>query len=300
VPPETQVFRDIFYSARDGLRLHARVYGPDTRDAPTVICLPGLTRNARDFHELALILTADPARPRRVISFDYRGRGESDRDPDWRNYQVPVEADDVTAGLTALDIDHAVIIGTSRGGLITFALAAQRPGAIAGVVLNDIGPVLEGAGLAQIRATLDRAPKAATFDEAVAYQKAAHGTAFSALSEEDWRRFTANLMREENGRLAADYDPALLKTLHGIDFSQPLPVYWPQFHGLTGVPMLAIRGANSKLLSAQTLEEMVARHPRCETITVEGQGHPPLLETGTLPRSIAAFIDRVFGRRARN
>jgi pimeloyl-ACP methyl ester carboxylesterase len=285
-------FSDRFYTSQDGLRLHARVYGAASNPALPVVCLAGLTRNARDFHELALYLSRHPDDPRQVISFDYRGRGLSDHDPDWKRYDPIVEAGDVIAGMTALGIGHAAFIGTSRGGLIIHVLVAMRPTLMKAVVLNDIGPVVEGAGLAHIRAYLERAPKPKSFAEAVSIQKAASGNAFTALSDQDWERMVRAIHRDENGAPVADYDPALVKTVTSVDLSKPLPVLWPQFEGLAGIPMLAIRGATSSLLSAATLEEMAKRHPDIETVTVEGQGHAPLLETGDMPGRIAAFLKR--------
>ncbi|MDP3899358.1 MAG: alpha/beta hydrolase [Mesorhizobium sp.] len=287
----TSQYDDFFYSAQDGLKLHARVYGAET-DALPAICLAGLTRNAADFHELALSLSTHPKRPRQVIAFDYRGRGRSAYDPNWRNYDVLVEAADILAGLTVLGIEHGAFIGTSRGGIIVHVLAAMRPGALKAVVLNDIGPVVEGAGLAQIRAYLERAPKPKTFAEAIAIQRAAMGQTFSALAEADWERMIRAFYREENGALVADFDPALIRTVTAVDLNQPLPTLWPQFMGLAKLPLLAIRGENSKLFAAATLDEMASRHPGMEQITVEGQGHAPLLETGDLPKRIAAFLER--------
>ncbi|MEX0408328.1 alpha/beta hydrolase [Aquibium sp. LZ166] len=291
---ETDGSRDFFYTSSDALRLHARIYG--SGGGLPVICLPGLTRNARDFHELALHLSRHGETGRTVVAFDYRGRGESERDANWRNYDVRVEAGDVLAGLTAMGIEHGVFIGTSRGGLIIHVLAAMRPGVLKGVVLNDVGPRIDGAGLAQIRSYLERAPKPNTLEEAVAIQRGAHGQAFSALGDADWDRQARANYRQEDGRLVPDYDPALLKTITSIDFNEPLPELWAQFHGLTTVPLLAIRGANSKLLSADTLKEMERRHPDLEAVTVEGQGHAPLLETGDLPATIAAFVARAEGK----
>jgi pimeloyl-ACP methyl ester carboxylesterase len=284
-------FTDFFYSAKDGLKLHARIYGEHIENATPVICLAGLTRNARDFHGLASYLSARAERPRKVIAFDYRGRGRSEYDRDWRGYDVITEADDVLAGLTALGIERGAFIGTSRGGLVIFVLAAVRPAVLEAVVLNDIGPVVEGAGLAQIRAYLERAPKPKTIAEAIAIQRAAQGQSFAALTEDDWERLVRAFYREEGGRLVGDFDPALVKTVTSVDLNQPLPVLWPQFAGLAAVPMLAIRGGNSKLLSAATLEEMGRRHPRMRALTVPGQGHAPLLETGDLPEKIAGFLD---------
>lgn len=290
-PPEE--FSDFFFSAPDGSRLHARIYGAEHDDALPVVCLPGLTRNARDFHDLALHLGRNARHPRKIVAFDYRGRGRSAYDPVWKNYSVPAEAADVLAGLTVLGIPEAAFIGTSRGGLILHVLTALRPSVLRAVILNDIGPVIEGAGLAQIRAYLERAPKPASFAEAVAIQKAVHGPAFPALEEADWQRFVGAIYRMEDGKPPIpDFDPALLNTLASIDFSQPLPVLWPQFEGFRGLPLMVIRGENSTLLSAGTATEMARRHPGTELVTVPGQGHAPLLETGGLPGRIESFIDR--------
>lgn len=287
-----QGFSDFFYSAPDGLKLHARIYGTERADTTPVACLPGLSRNARDFHELALHLSRREERPRQVIVFDYRGRGQSAYDRNWRNYDVRIEAADVDAGLIAAGIERAHFIGTSRGGMIIHALGSMRPTVMKSVVLNDIGPVIEGEGLAQIRSYLERSPRPRDMAEAAAIQRAAHGAAFPALNEADWQRFAAAIYRDHKGQPVADFDPALLKVVKTFDLDKPIPVIWHLFEALRGFPMLVIRGANSKLLSAATLAEMARRHPDCQTVTVEGQGHPPMLETGDLPQTIAAFFDR--------
>ncbi len=285
-------FEDFFYSAQDGLRLHARIYGGMVAGALPAICLAGLTRNARDFHELAIHLSKRARVRRTVVAFDYRGRGGSEWDKNWKNYDYIVEANDVMAGLAALGIGNGAFIGTSRGGLITLAIAALRPALLRAVVLNDIGPVIEGAGLAQIRGYLERAPRPRTLDEAVSILKAAQGSAFPALSEADWQRTALAMFKVTDGTFVADYDPALIKTLTSMDFSRPLPILWPQFEALYGVPLLAIRGENSALMSAETLAEMERRHPDIRTVTVSGQGHAPFLETAGLPAKIAAFLER--------
>ncbi|MGE0501390.1 MAG: alpha/beta fold hydrolase [Rhizobiaceae bacterium] len=294
-----QAWTDFFYSAPDGLKLHARVYEPAGAAALPVVCLPGLTRNARDFHELAAVLGRRSKNARRVIAFDYRGRGRSEWDKNPKNYDPIVETGDIVAGLVAMGVPEAAFIGTSRGGLILHILAAMRPSLMKAVVLNDIGPEVQGEGLALIRSYLERAPRPATFAEAVAIQKAANGQNFSALSDADWERMVGAVYRDEDGRPVPDFDPALIEGVKAIDLSKPLPTLWPQFGGFSQIPVLAIRGANSTLVSEGTLEEMARRHPDIETITVEGQGHAPLLETGSLPQRIAQFLDRAEAKAGR-
>lgn len=284
-------FSDFFYAAPDGLKLHARVYGEANSGHWPVVCLPGLTRNCRDFHELALHLSGRAAR--KIVAFDYRGRGQSAYDPDISHYNVGVEAGDILAGLAALEIGEAVFIGTSRGGLIIHVLGATKPSVLKAIVLNDIGPVVEADGLAHIRSYLDPSPKPKTRAEAISAQRGAHGSDFPALSAADWERMVSALYRKTEEGLMPDFDPKLIDTLAGLDLTRPLPDLWPQFEALAEIPLLAIRGANSKLLSVETLEQMRKRHPNIETITVEGQGHAPFLETGALPGAIAAFLDRV-------
>lgn len=283
-------YSDFFYTSQDGLKLHARIYGEPREETLTAVCLPGLTRNARDFHELALILANHSRTPRQVIVFDLRGRGGSDNDPHWHNYNVPVEAGDVLDGLAAAGIAHGAFIGTSRGGLVMHALAAMRPGVMKAGILNDVGPVIEGEGLTQIRSYLERAPRPATWDEAIAIVAQTMKEAFPALGPAEHERSARAIYRDEDGKPVADYDPNLLKTLTGLDLSKPLPVLWPQFVGLTAMPLMVIRGAGSRLLSKATVEQMRAYAPSLETVTVAGQGHAPLLETGDLPGIIATFL----------
>jgi len=284
-------FHDLFYAAPDGLRLHARVYGEAKSGHWPVVCLPGLTRNARDFHELALYLSTRFPVARKVVAFDYRGRGQSGHDPDVSHYNVGVEAGDILAGMAALGIEEAAFIGTSRGGLIIHVLGALRPAVLKAIVLNDIGPVIEPAGLAHIQSYLEREPKPKTFAQAADAQRSVHAKDFPTLTDADWTRMVGALYRETDQGLLPDFDPKLVDTVANLDLSQPLPALWPQFEALAAIPLLAVRGANSRLLSPGTLEQMRQRHPMMEMITVESQGHAPFLETGSLPDSIGVFLD---------
>ncbi|MGO4449454.1 alpha/beta fold hydrolase [Phyllobacterium sp. TAF24] len=283
--------RDIHFSAPDGLQLYGRLYQPEVKTGNLpVICLPGLTRNSRDFHELALFLSQHPQTPRPVITFDYRGRGRSAYDPDWSHYNIGVEAGDVIAGLTHLQINQAVFLGTSRGGLITHILAAIAPQLLAGVILNDIGPEISVEGLQQIGSYLNGARQPTNWNDAADLQRQVHGEYFPALTSEDWQRFARAIYREDNGVIRSDYDPNLLKTMENIDYTQKLPDLWAQFDLMKDLPLLVIRGENTKLLAQETVEEMQRRHNSLQVFNVSGQGHAPLLETGRIPDLIAAFV----------
>lgn len=287
-------YEEAYFSASDGLRLYARIYGGDSpaaRQKTPVVCLPGLTRNSADFHRLALLLSSDPSAPRRVVCFDLRGRGKSQRDSNKDNYIIQVEADDILSGCTAFGIKHAMFIGTSRGALIIHALAAIRPGMLVAAILNDAGPVIDGAGLAQIMAYQDRLTAPTSLEEAAALLQDTQGRAFTALSEEDWKEYVRPMFREKGGKLSQNFDSAIIDMLRGIDLNAPLPTLWPQFDGLRHIPLMTIRGENSSLLSTQTVDEMAQRHPGMEAITAQGQGHAPVLHLGDLPEAIGAFID---------
>ncbi|MBY5648104.1 alpha/beta hydrolase [Rhizobium leguminosarum] len=286
-------FQERFYTSSDGLRLYARDYRPDQAAAAgrlPVICLPGLTRNTRDFHPLALLLSRDTTMPRRVIALDSRGRGNSAWDENKANYNLAIEAGDVLAACAALCIERAIFIGTSRGGLILHLIAATRPDLLEAVILNDIGPVLAAEGLARIRDYLNGGRKPADWNEAADILKENHGASFAALAEEDWREMALALYRDIGGRPVADFDPAIAEALKSIDFSQPLPDLWGQFESLSRLPLMLIRGENTSLLSQETAGEMARRHSRLILHAAEGQGHAPLLHLGNIPTTIRAFL----------
>jgi pimeloyl-ACP methyl ester carboxylesterase len=290
---EGQGFRSAFVGAGDGLRLHVRDYGERHWSTLPVICLPGLARTGVDFHELALLLSQNDGIRRRVLSCDMRGRGRSEYDAHKENYDVAVETADVLAITAAMGIGKAIFIGASRGGLQVMALAAMRPSAIAGAVLVDIGPVIDGKGLARIRGYVGKLPAVHDMDEAAALLKRIGGGQFPSWNDARWRVMAERSFRQTQGGLVPDYDPALAATLETIDLEAPLPTLWPFFEALGHVPVLAIRGGNSDIFSAATLAEMGRRHPDCETLTVEGEGHVPDVGAPELARRIALFIEDV-------
>ncbi len=290
---DSQAFQDRTFLSSDGLTLHLRDYDPGvaaTDGRLPVICLAGLTRNARDFHALALILSRDPVAPRRVIALDYRGRGLSDRDENKTNYNLAVEARDVIEACAYLNIGRAAFIGTSRGGLILHLLAGMKPALVAAAVLNDVGPVIEAVGLIKIRDDLNNAQLPRDMEEAAVLLKLRHGADFPALSDDDWADMAAAVYRDIDGQVVPDADPAIARQLLTIDFTQPLPDLWAQYERLAALPLMVVRGENSALLSEATLSAMAGRHPDLQIVRAPGQGHPPLLHLEPALQNIRTFL----------
>jgi pimeloyl-ACP methyl ester carboxylesterase len=280
-----------FVTAQDGLKLHVRSYGPRNAAALPVICLPGLARTGADFEALATALAGDARAPRRVFAMDSRGRGRSDYDRNPANYSLPVELADLLAVLTALGIARAVFIGTSRGGILTMLLATVRPTVIAGCVLNDIGPVIDPKGLMRIKSYVGRLPRPASFHEAADILRRLFGGQFSKLSDDDWVAFARRTFTETGGRIVPDYDVKLGTNLKGINPDRPLPALWKEFDALARVPVMVIRGGNSDILSAATVEAMRARRSSLDVVEVPDQGHAPLLEGTEIIGRIASFAE---------
>ncbi|MEP0522292.1 MAG: alpha/beta hydrolase [Hyphomicrobiales bacterium] len=273
---EKQAWRDVYHRAQDGLRLHARVYG-EVNELPPVVCLPGLTRNAKDFHDIALYLSQEATPKRLVASLSYRGRGQSERDPDWKNYTIETEAKDVLATLARLNIEHAHFIGTSRGGLILFALTAMRPAALKSVVLNDIGPVVEASGLARIKSYSRQMEPQKTIQAAAEYMEKVHTQQFPNLDKDGWLKLADQLYIQGKKRALPDFDRELLNSFDYLDLSKPLPTVWPQFSALKLVPTLVLRGQRSDILTIETVEKMKKIHPDMKAKTITNEGHAPLL-----------------------
>jgi pimeloyl-ACP methyl ester carboxylesterase len=284
--------RHVNILSSDGIRLHARIYGETSHRGLPVVCLPGLTRNADDFHALALHLS-EAKHGRRVIVLDYRGRGDSEFDPDWHHYTVAVEAVDVRQILKSLRVNEAIFIGTSRGGLITMALAVTLPSLVRASVLNDIGPVIEVEGLKRIASYVGKGGMPADWADAVKRLKFSNSD-FTNLSEAEWFDFARVVYRETaDGALKLSYDPALSNGLAGLDLSKPLPSAWPMFEALSHIPVMVLRGANSDLLSEATLGEMARRHPNLVKVEIEQEGHAPFVGRPKAAEAIAEFIGRI-------
>lgn len=285
-----QPWSDGYFTSRDGLKLYGRCYEAAGSGATPVLCLPGLTRNSRDFDVIARYLSGGTDRPRTVYCVDYRGRGRSDHDPNWRNYTPFMELLDTLDFMTVNGLHEVAIIGTSRGGIIAMLMAVMRPAAISACVLNDIGPVIETAGLARIIGYVGKIPTPTTWEDAARIVRTMNEQFFTDIPEKEWNAIARQIYAEDDGRPRSDYDEKLSNTMEEIDLSRKPPSMWPQFCALAHAPTLALRGENSDLLSEETFAEMARRHPRIETHTVKEQGHPPLLRDSKTMELVAEFL----------
>jgi pimeloyl-ACP methyl ester carboxylesterase len=290
-------FTDLFWTSGEGLPLHARDYAPigETTGLP-VICIHGLTRNARDFEDLAPMIAA---KGRRVLAVDVRGRGLSARDPQPMNYQPGTYAGDIVALLAATGIERAVFVGTSMGGLITLVLAAFKPEAIAAAVLNDVGPELSPVGLARIAGYAGGATRFETWPDAVAYARSINAAAFPDYGDADWDVFARRLFDETDGGFVLAYDPDIAAPIKaaaaaGAEGGSALaPDMYPLFRALTkDRQVLLVRGGISDLVDPPIVERMCAAAPDMAVVEVPGVGHAPMLTEPEAWSAISDLLDR--------
>jgi pimeloyl-ACP methyl ester carboxylesterase len=287
--PIDAAWTELTWSGGDGTPLFARNYAPARATTlPPVVCLPGLTRNSRDFDLLARYLSQRAPRVRRVVAMDFRGRGRSGYAP-WQTYTPQTELDDTLRGLDAAGIPKAAFVGTSRGGLVLMGMAATAIDRMTAVVLNDIGPRITREGLERIAGYVgDGSP--ADWEAALAALKASQGAAFPSLAEDEWRRFAEQVFREEDGHPVYDYDPAMKLAFEAFSPDAPQPDLWPAFYAMRAVPVMVIRGGLSDILSTATLEAMRQSHPKLSPHVVPDQGHAPLLWDIPTQQRIAEFL----------
>ena len=277
---------EYWFDSHDGRRLFSRVYAAPVAGAPVVLCLHGLMRNSRDFEELATHLAARC----RVIVPDIRGRGFSARDPDPNNYQIPIYLRDALLLLAGLGASRVTVVGTSMGGLMAMVLAAMQPGLVAGIVLNDIGPEVDPAGLERIRGYAGKGAPVRSWGEAIVQARSTYGSVWPGLSDERWEKIVRLSYRADaQGVPQVDADPRIADVA-GKSRSVA-PDLWPLWGSLAKLPMLAIRGAHSDILSAATLARMQREKPDLKVVTVANRGHAPMLDE---PQCVAA-IDEFLG-----
>jgi pimeloyl-ACP methyl ester carboxylesterase len=287
---ERRNYSDGYWWSKDGLRLHYRDYaGP--ADRPPLICFPGLTRNARDYETLAGRLAGQW----RVIAVEFRGRGESAYAKDPMTYVPLVYLQDVEALLTELGIARFVAVGTSLGGIVTMLLAATDGGKLAGVVLNDVGPELDPAGLARIRTYVGKSVWHPTWMHAARAVAEGNGDVYPDYGIEDWLRMAKRLYRvNSSGRIVLDYDMKIAEPFR-VPGNEAGPDMWPTIDALAGRPLLVVRGERSDILSATTAEKMIARVPGADLVTVPGVGHAPTLEEPAAMAGIERLLAKLAG-----
>jgi pimeloyl-ACP methyl ester carboxylesterase len=294
-------YKEHYYQSEDGLRLYYREYGSGNR---AVICLPGLTRNSKDFHEIALHLSSN----HRVICPDLRGRGQSARDPRWKNYNIVVYLSDVRRLMAEANVEQAIFLGTSLGGLISMNMAYQCPNRLKAIVLNDLGPEVDPVGYARILASAGRYNEVQTWQEAAEQCREKYGLAFPEMSQEFWKEFTRKSYREDaNGLPELDVDLKIgdairfamkaakvlriLKSLRLLRNVRGVPIDpWDAFRAIS-MPCLVLRGETSDIISEEIIDRMQAVKPDLVRATIPKRGHAPLLDEPESLAAIDTFID---------
>lgn len=281
-------FADCHWTSQDGLQLHYRDY-PGRTDRPPLLCLPGLTRNARDFEGLA----AQFAGEWRVICPDLRGRGDSDYAKESASYNPLQYVDDIARLFEQTGLRKVVAIGTSLGGILTMILAMTGADRLAGAVLNDIGPVIEPAGLERIRGYVGKGGSYPTWVHAARAIEETQGANFPDWDTAQWLVMAKRTMVVgSNGRIQFDYDMKIAEPLArpggeaGVDL-------WPGVKAMSGCPVLVLRGELSDLLSNETQRRMVEILPDAEAVTVPRVGHAPTLDEPAARAAIAALLARI-------
>jgi pimeloyl-ACP methyl ester carboxylesterase len=278
-------YEEIFWNSQDGLRLYARVYESQGPKSAAVLCLHGLTRNSRDFEDLAPHLQSR----HRVIVPDVRGRGLSAWDPNPQNYQPGVYVQDILSLLEAAGEKRVNIIGTSMGGMLAMMMGVGYPALVGGMVLNDVGPEVDPKGLERIKGYAGRLPAPKNWNDAVAQTQLTFGEAWPDLSAERWSTLARRGYREDPaGAVRVDADPMIGEMLRAAPAATAN--LWPFWKALRAIPALAIRGAHSDILSAATFARMKTENPDLKQLEVARRGHVPLLDEPECLEAIDAFL----------
>jgi len=274
-------FTEKRFTARDGLGLYYRDFAGPPGKTP-VLCLSGTTGNSKQYEELATRLRAH----RRVLCMDWRGHGQSDYDPDWEHYSYFVDRDDVLDLLAHEKLDQVVIVGTSLGGIVTMYVALERPDVIAGVVMNDVGPVIGAGGRQRLHDNMGKPMVFSSFEEAAAAQKERAERGIT-LSDAEWLARTKQTFRKRDGKIVPDMDPVYGKVFRSRN--RP-PDWWDSWTAMKDKPVLVVRGAVSDILDEDVLAEMARRKPDMRKAIVPGRGHCPSLSEPEARAAIDAFL----------
>ena len=276
---------DVFFDSDDGLRLYARDYPGPRENCPVVLCLPGLTRNSKDFDGLASALSAS----HRVICPDQRGRGRSARDPQPSRYRPDVYVKDMLHLLDTLGVGAVTVIGTSLGGMMGILLTVSQPRRVHALVINDMGPVIDPVGIARIISYVGKSVPVLTWADAVSQTRATNGVAFPNYSDAQWGAMTRNLYIQVGTTPLLDYDPAISQ---GFSAGTATPDLWPLFDAMPSLPLMVIRGDLTDILSLETLAEMQRRRPQMQAVHVPDVGHAPMLDEPAARSAIVTFLAR--------
>ena len=282
-------FRELSWRSADGLKLVASEYGSNNSGKLPVICIPGLTRNSRDFEELSPWIAS---MGRRVVAVDLRGRGRSDRDPKPSNYAPPTYAADIVALLDTIGAPRALFVGTSLGGIVTMALASKHLDRIGGAVLNDVGPVIAKEGLARIAGYAGKPLVVKSWADAVEYASRTGGVAFPKNTDADWEVFVRRIFKEgADGVPVLECDPKVFRPMHPVLTWLLTPLVWAMFRRLTtGRPTLLVRGAISDVLNVETATRMRREAPAMAYVEVGDVGHAPTLSEPQAKESLTRFF----------
>ncbi len=276
-----------YFQSSDGLNIYYRDFGGQNDGTP-VICLPGLTRNSRDFDDLANYLS----NRRRVITVDFRGRGFSDYDPIWQNYHPLTYVADIWTLLDLLNIKKVIVVGTSLGGLCAMVMAAQQRERVAGVIMNDIGPEINPAGIARISEYTGRAAPVMTWAEAAQQTKDIYGQWLPGLNDDDFMRMARRAFREIEDEIPRlDMDANIGRAVREIGPQKGDP--WEIFSALKDTPVTLLWGVLSDILTADIIEKMKAAKPDIEVFPVTDRGHVPLLDEAESLAAIDSFLESV-------
>jgi len=279
-------FKDYFFQTTDGLRLYARDYpGPDA-NAPVLLCLHGLTRNSKDFASLAQALASDF----RVVVPEQRGRGLSDYAEDVSRYSLLQYVEDMQGLIVELGLQRLSVVGTSMGGLMTFALNALSPGLIARAVINDIGPEIAQVGLDRIKSYVGVAGPFEDWEEATAYLMSITAEIFPDWTDAQWSDFAHQCYIEREGQIVIDYDPRIATPLATQSTDTEAETLWSLFEAMESVPSLLVRGELTDLLSSECVARMQKMHPTMEVLSVPNVGHAPMLNEPGVTETIRHFL----------
>ena len=277
-------YQEVYYQSTDGLSLYARDYGGEKDN--TILAMHGLTRNSADFEESVSYLTNYG----RVIAVDQRGRGRSDYDPNWRNYNPTRYVEDMWVLLDYLNIEKAILLGTSMGGIMSMIMGAQQPDRVKAIILNDIGPVVEQTGLSRIKNYVGKMPPVRSWDEATSQAAELNADFYPSYRKADWLAFAKRTYIERDGVPVLAYDQGLSKPIEAEDSATVPPELWSLYEACIDIPTLIVRGELSDIISEKTLDEMVKRHKKSRAVTVPNTGHAPFLIEPEAQAALEGFL----------